>query len=367
MICPHCQANLLYREREGNRCAKCKRVFALEPKANPLHLHDLRFRRLNDKLSEGDTLYYTVPQLLYQASRKQLEVKKAPYGCMVGGLVLASFFIFLSLNSTIGTPISLMVIGVVLALGWWLLVLPAGHPARYLKLPMDLRWFEREVLARWAQVYGVLPPKLLDSRKRESLPDHQPPPDQMRAALACPEPAVLDCLRANGLPERFSVGALPTTPPFTQAEEGTLKTLRTRSDIPLLILHDASVPGVLLPQTVKQTLGLSDHHRIIDLGLRPNQVIQYNLMRLGAKPSAGQLKRLEQQIITSKVLPGQVTLSREAFDWLKLGYTSPILALTPNRLIKIVTGALERVQQGAAPIPTPEQQVQALGYMSWPE
>jgi len=112
---------------------------------------------------------------------------------------------------------------------------------------------------------------------------------------------------------------------------------------------------------------LSDHHRIIDLGLRPGQVIQHNLMRLGAKPSAGQLKQLDQQIINSKALPGQVTLSREAFDWLKVGYASPILALTPNRLIKIVTGALERAPQAAAPTSTPEQQAQALGFMSWPE
>lgn len=68
MICPHCSASLLRKERSGSRCSKCRRDFALDPKSNPLGLHDLRVRKLANALSDpgrpdAPRLRYTPDQL----------------------------------------------------------------------------------------------------------------------------------------------------------------------------------------------------------------------------------------------------------------------------------------------------------------
>lgn len=53
MICPHCEHSLLRKERTGNRCGYCRRLYALDPKTNRLKLSDLRVRRVVAALSAG--------------------------------------------------------------------------------------------------------------------------------------------------------------------------------------------------------------------------------------------------------------------------------------------------------------------------
>jgi DNA-directed RNA polymerase subunit RPC12/RpoP len=108
MICPHCNANLLYKERGGKRCSRCRKKFALEPKQNPLRLHDLRFQKLDMRLSRGGGLFYTGPQLLHQAGRKLLDGKKPNYGCGVALLVGVGFFTFFLIQSEMADTILLI-------------------------------------------------------------------------------------------------------------------------------------------------------------------------------------------------------------------------------------------------------------------
>jgi hypothetical protein len=63
VICSHCAKSLLRRERTGRRSPACRREFALEPKESPARMHDLRMRRLTEKLGDGRGLRYTPTQL----------------------------------------------------------------------------------------------------------------------------------------------------------------------------------------------------------------------------------------------------------------------------------------------------------------
>jgi hypothetical protein len=99
---------------------------------------------------------------------------------------------------------------------------------------------------------------------------------------------------------------------------------------------------------------------VIDLGIHPRQAIEHNLMKLGANPSAEDLKRLEELRKSGQLTP-------EEFDWLNKGFYSPVLALTPNRVIRILTNAVERGSTSTEPQPsTPEEQAKTIGFMTWP-
>ncbi|GEM_PF-3041698 len=63
MKCPHCLADLRYRERSGRTCAKCRHPFALEPRAHELKLSDLKLRNLAERLSRHGRYTYTSAQL----------------------------------------------------------------------------------------------------------------------------------------------------------------------------------------------------------------------------------------------------------------------------------------------------------------
>ena len=53
MICPHCARDLGTSSGAGDAARYCKRHFAFEPKANKLRLHDLKVRKLADRLSDN--------------------------------------------------------------------------------------------------------------------------------------------------------------------------------------------------------------------------------------------------------------------------------------------------------------------------
>jgi len=77
MKCPHCLAELRYRERTGRRCFYCQKTFALEPRENVLGLSDLRLRGIAERLSGKGTYRYTARQLAHavilQASKRRLQ------------------------------------------------------------------------------------------------------------------------------------------------------------------------------------------------------------------------------------------------------------------------------------------------------
>ena len=369
MQCPHCSANLLYRERGGRRCSKCKQKFAFEPKTSPLKLHDLRFRRVVEKVSANGTIWYTPSQLHHALARKVVAEQKRDLGTVgcfslivTGGIILLTS----QFSELIVVPATLLCVLLVIVV----IIIWRRRPLLS-KLPMSRDDFPRRVLDEWYKTYNVVPHGLITSKHRANTSAYVPPLAQLTAILACPERDILLCLQANGIPQQYGLGLLPTEGPFTRDEEALLITLPLRPDLPLFLLHDASLAGLLLSQTIGMSLGLHAEHRIVDLGLRPSHVLKYKLMQLGEEPSPELLSILTRQVNTTT--GAEAPLSMEEFKWLKKGYYSPILAVNPVRLLRVVHDAIteHRQQLQRSKLVDPEQQAQrqaqAVGFMSWPE
>ncbi len=379
MKCPHCSADLLYRERGGRRCSKCRQEFALEPKRNRLHLHDLRLAQVAEKISQYGTIGYTAGQLYHAMSFKAVKAQKPVHPFRkIFGTLFASIFpgIFLIIVVLFATELPLsIVISLVLAIMFGVsLVIIAIRISRPFRpqLPMKFRDFQRDVIVRWQQVYQALPPGMIDPR-RPLPPD--PAPANQRAVLACPVSDILTCLRANHVPERLGIGLLPGDGRRTPDEEATLVALRSNPQRPLVILHDAGLEGCTLVRSLPLALGLRSDHSVIDVGLHPRQAIQHNLLCLGANPSPELLRLLQKRVAPSPDPIQAGMLSRQEFDWLKQGFYTPLPAVSPVRLIRAVAQAVDRAvprqavatQRSSDPEQQAQHAAQAVGFLTWPE
>ncbi len=213
MQCPHCGVDLKFKERGGRRCSVCRREFAFEPRGHSLRLTDKRFRLVTEKLSANGALRYTPAQLQHALSRKIIaEQKPTNIGC----LIIFSIVFGLAAGVVIGSVFQPLigVIAFMLVAGGGLFWSARQHRRPfYHSLPMQLNTFYRDVIDRWQQVYGSPPTGLIDRQMLQHLCYDTPAPDRLRAVLACPERSVLDCLCANGLPERLGLGLIPAAPP----------------------------------------------------------------------------------------------------------------------------------------------------------
>jgi hypothetical protein len=119
VICPYCNKNLRARQRQGRACAYCRRQYALDPKTNVIRLHDLKVRRLAEKLSAGG-LCYTPTQLRYAASRKVINASAPPllgFGNGLWFLAVSVIIVIVALPSgSAGVSIILGVVGLVVVL-----------------------------------------------------------------------------------------------------------------------------------------------------------------------------------------------------------------------------------------------------------
>jgi hypothetical protein len=347
MQCPACGAQLKQRERSGYTCSKCKHPFALDPKLNPLRLHDLRLRALDRKLSDSGRLHYTAAQLLHAAAAPVVAAQKPagvlPIGCMV---IIAGVAFFLGMAILERALFGVLAAGsaiVILGLLRW----SAANRPFYRTLPIDQPAFVRDILGRWRMVYGGLPPALL--LPEQPLLEQPLPREHVHGALVCADADLRACLAANGAPARYGLALLPARPPFTAAQQDQLTRLRTLPAAPILLLHDASPAGCLLVTNLREQLGLATDQPLIDLGLTPNDVAPHQLV-IGAPPDAAQIARLR--------AAGERTEAE--LNWLAAGNIAPLAGVTPKRLLALI----ERGMQRAARMP--EVQAQQVGFMSWP-
>ncbi|MET9212976.1 MULTISPECIES: hypothetical protein [unclassified Nocardia] len=336
MICPHCGKNVLHRERGKRTCAKCGRLFALEPKESPFRLHDLRMRRLIDRLGDGRNLRYTLPQLWYAAARGRLrDPGETFFGIRMGVSIALGIVIF-----------ALAVTGLV----YWALALGAGVAAlvgvnvlltalrpRYLAttlvpMPVTYARFEQFVVARWVQVYGAPPAGSVDGRT--PLP---PLPARPRFAVLCPDSTVLTCLSANnvaGLWGMAPVGRIDQLPP----------------GVPVLVLHDASVPGITYVAAARAALGA----RVVPVGLAPRAVLgKAKAIRLReGRPTADDLARI-----------GGERLTAAERAWLADGWQTPLASVPPAALLAALGSAVDRVERALDP---DRRRAAAVGFLTWP-
>lgn len=366
MKCPHCTSNITYRERPKRCCAKCRKEIALEPREDPLGLSDLRLRALAAKLSTQGKIHYTPAQLFHFAGRKTVEAqyqqKILRFGCWIPLLLVG----IIGLGIVTEAPfVYWLGVVAIIALGIYFrqwLYLP--EPPQ-VTLPDQLAQFQQKIPERWQKVYGELPMGwgiLPSTAKRAKQP---PGIAEVQALVGSPVPDVLACLRLNGVDNALGLGLITLgDKPVAPDEEALLNWVRQRPQIPVLLLHDATIDGCLFVHSVQQRLRLSDRHRIINLGLHPRQAMRDNLLRLRSRTDAAKLARLKTLVNPATGQGNQPApfgqLTPAEYEWLAQGYYTPLLAITPQRLLKTVTrGVLAATQ------PTVAQP--QLGFMDWPQ
>ncbi|MGP3690106.1 hypothetical protein ACTVZO_36330 [Streptomyces sp. IBSNAI002] len=344
MICPHCERNLLRKERTGNICGHCKRRYALDPKTNSLRLSDLRVRRITDALTENGRIRIAPGQLWYALSRKRFTESTFAPGCagwaLFGGVLLGFWGVFGGLPPLLYAAAALPAA----ALG----LLIARQTGVGLGIPpMSRAAFRSEALAAWTRVYGTLPTGVVDDigHPWPRRPVAAPPPT---AVLVCPDPSIAAFLAAEGLPERHGI-ALVQGP---EQVASLVPALPPRG--PVLVLHDADAPGELLVRALRETLR---GRPVVDAGVAlrtaralPKAVPYRDPAR---KPTAEELHRLADL--------GELT--PEDLKWLAQGWRFPLVGLPPARLLTVLDGLAERIGRD---VDSERRDAAEVGFMTWP-
>ncbi|MEP6925425.1 MAG: hypothetical protein ABI954_13240 [Pyrinomonadaceae bacterium] len=357
MICPHCNQNLLYKERSGKKCSKCKHEFAFEPKTDSLGLHDARFRKVIGKIGADGKVYFTSGQLQHFLSRKKI---KNSVNTILGWLVfasVASIVITVIIAISTGT-IALFGLAFLIAVVFVTLLITFRQVEGDLNLTQSNFVFESDVIGRWRSIYKQLPANLLNKQLLSQNPQNL---DKVRAVLVCPELEVRVCLLGNQTSKDLGLLLFdPYQSPGKSTKE--MEFIQQRRDLPIFVLHDASIEGCLLKEEfVRKHLGNDRSRKVYDIGLRPQTAIKAKLMRLRAKPSKVSADSI-------KEIKG---LAPEEIAWLENGNYTPLLALTPTHLIKYVTRAVNKGFQISAKTAVKSTQkndqsaAQAVGFMTW--
>lgn len=245
MICPSCQESVLRKERTNSVCGKCGRAFALDPKVHGRGMHDLRIRRIAERATDSGRRKVTVAQLGYLARTDHRTWPGSPergrkgwIGCGTG------FFLALGL-----VPLGIAVKdvpagGLVWLAGLGLVVLgyriARGQPYRPAvgagaSIAPTPAAFGSMMRHRWIQVYGKLPPGIVDEQtyaaSRKGITG--------MTELLCPDLATRVFLAANGVPGRWNFR-------LVAGLDGV------SGRVPVVVLHDAGVSGVRLVAEVRE-------------------------------------------------------------------------------------------------------------------
>ncbi|WP_330250921.1 hypothetical protein OG874_32650 [Nocardia sp. NBC_00565] len=336
MICPHCSTNLLRKERGGRRCSKCRREFALEPKESPFGLHDIRIRKLAEKFGDGRGLRYTLVQLWYAAGRKKVpDVRRVFNGVRIAvWIAIGVLTVALVVSSAMG-PVAAIIVAVVV-----LVLADAGLRAAKpwflsrttVRMPVPYNTFRRDVVGRWSPIHGGPPSGSVDEAMVKP-----PIVERPRIAVLCPDRSVLACLTANNVPQTGAIALadrIDRLPPH----------------IPVIVLHDASLPGIELAGRARAALG----PRAVVVGLSPRAVLaNASVLRL-REP-----RPTEQDAAFLRREP----LSETEIEWLADGWWSPIAAIAPAKLLAVVERAVERVEDAGDP---DRRRAREVGFLTWP-
>jgi hypothetical protein len=315
-------------------------AFRLETKESTYGLHDLRLLKLVEKLSAGRGLYSTVTQLRYTAARRRLPSLKEAYWTIVGSwvaiVVVPTYLLSILVGAALGSSrwwmiplcgLLVLVIGLAVIRASWPLLRRRAH----VRMQVSDEAFRDDVLDPWTSVYGGLPPRVV-YESWVMIPEVAHP----RMVLLCADPSVRACLAANRVPEGFDmvlVESLDRVPP----------------GLPVLVLHDASIPGFEFAKLARSMLG----DRVRAVGLRPRSVMDdESAIRLREPVSA----RSATQFLHDPLFPNEI-------EWLDDGWWSPIAAIPPARLLAAVSAAAGQIEDESDP---DRRSARQLGFLSWP-
>jgi hypothetical protein len=295
-------------------------------------------RKLAEKLGDGRDLRYALLQLWYAAGRGKLQgTNDRLTGIRVGiGFAIGAVAVFVFVSGAINRLLTVFLAVVVFTLVQ--VVLGAARPwfarTERRRIPSTYQEFQREMTKRWPEVYGgQLPPGAVDERVPR--PIRVP---QFRYAVLCPDHAVLACLAANNISHSTAL-----------AFAGRIEDLPL--GVPVIVLHDASVPGVIFASRARAELG---PRVVVVAGLVP-RVALANASSLRLRDNSPDAEALAQ-------LPRE-SLSQAEIDWLATGWWSPIAALPPAKLLAMVERSVERIENAADP---DRRHARAIGFLTWP-
>ncbi|MER0241675.1 hypothetical protein AAHZ94_06485 [Streptomyces sp. HSW2009] len=333
MICPRCETSLLRKERPHNTCSTCHQRYALDPKTNLLRLHDLRIRRVLGKLTDEGRLPCAPGQLWYALSRRSLRDQGIEWGCF--GVPLFAGIVVICIGLAAAT--FMLVLGsVLLAVAVSYLVAAALGFGRG-KPDMPRADFWKMVLDPWRDVYGELPRGVVDDR---SHPTPGPfPAGEPRTTLLCSDPSIAAFLGAADLRLRYGV--------HLAREVGDVL-----PSGPVIVLHDASAHGLVAPPRTRAAL---PGRHVIDAGLP--------LRTVRALPNAVPLRESKPDRATMDELTASGQYTPDELKWLRKGWTFPLVAVPPARLLSVVERIAEQAGRPAAP---PRQQAATIGFLTWP-
>ncbi|MEU0661169.1 hypothetical protein [Streptomyces lavendulocolor] len=357
MTCPHCARELRQKERTGNVCSYCGRAYALDPKTNPLRLHDLRVRRVVGKLTQEGRITITPGQLWYALSRRQLAKSAVTSGCVMPALFAGLVTGVIGMG---GDLVFLRVVSGALVLLTTGLVLMRLAGVGKGALPQSREAFRTGPLAEWEKRYGTLPAGMVDDRRFPR--SGQPAAAGSRAVLLCPDPSVAAFLAAGGLPARYGV---------VLAEE-VRKIPALCPEGPVVVLHDADARGHLLVREARETL---PGRPVIDAGVALRSVdgmawaVPYRDRR--DKPDSATMARLgsgDADADAGGVGSGDGGgrgggLTPKELKRLADGWRFPLVGVPPARLLAVVTRIVERTTAAVDP---ERRRAASVGFMTWP-
>lgn len=294
-------------------------------------MHDLRMRRLVDKLRDGQDLCYTGRQLYYAAGRKGLPPLTDSWSTLftvcVVVLGIATFISMVSelVSPLIALPCAAAALVVLSALMF--LVRPWFIRRATVRMSPDYPEFRTKVITVWQKHYGTSLPGMI--AEDIALPAVRWP----RVALLCPDRDTLACLAANNAAAAWDMALcerIDQVPPT----------------VPVLVLHDAAVPGLDYADRVRHSLG----PRAVPIGLTPAMV-----------RTVTSVAKLRERADPAAHLPS--SWPDEEQQWLREGWWTPLSALPPARLLTVVQRGVDRIEVAADPARRTARQV---GFLTWP-
>lgn len=336
MKCIHCSIDNKYKERLANRqkCKGCGHPFAFEPKTDAFQMNDLLFARAIKDVSADGTLAFTPRQLGYEINRRLLARKTLSCGTGVLAMMLGGGLLYEMIRWRYAAP-AFMVSGLAMAATTGKKAKTGRKAARYPKMPISK--FESDYLPQWIKTHDKIP-KLLPSPVPRSEGGKQGKAPDVTAysfdrALVVDHAETAAMLVANNFHFENNCAILSLDGyPFGTAD--TIKTMLARNPaLKVFALHNASVPGCQMGRTLRGPEWFPDTSvRLIDLGLRPQHVVNGGLIAVANIPT-----KFPTDVGTS--------LGAEEIAWLEQGNVAELHALRPAKLMRAVYQGFARANQ----------------------
>ncbi len=357
MKCVKCDTDNKLKDRKENngRCKKCRHPFAFDPKITPgVDFTDKFFQGTLASLSVNDSLFFTPRQLYYffnqRRNNKQIDEMKGAGGCAVFVAVLLT--IIIPIASGAFSFVWFIPLLLVAAFGVALLASPdlrrrlRGNKLQKLNVTPEQvdAWYQC-----WRLINGdviKLLPAPLPAATGEPQTFHLSPEVRSYSfdrVVICDCAETAQCLIANNFHFEHNCAVLSVDGYPHDIFDVVMEMLRRNPTLSVYALHDASVPGVGLPHTLRTDSRwfAGGNATIYDLGLLPRQI--FNRPVFVEKES-------QRARAATTTIPAHVAATLEPAEvrWLEAGNRVSLESFTPQTLLRVVAQGIAKSRDSQA-------------------